>query len=122
MKVAQMPIARSTRKDNDDWFRLLSSCLRFSLLSIRISPRGSWTSAIPRNLFNILNHPNFTNPDGGICSSINYPNPFLNPNGPITCTPNPNFGRSSQTIADVSGGAIGNGTARQVQFSLKVMF
>jgi hypothetical protein len=71
------------------------------------------------DLFNILNHPNFTNPDGGICSSITYTAP-PNPSG--TCNPNTNFGRSSQTIADVAGGAIGNGTNRQVQFSLKVMF
>jgi hypothetical protein len=68
------------------------------------------------DLFNILNHPNFTNPDGGICSSITY----TATSG--TCVPNSNFGRSSQTIADVAGGAIGNGTARQVQFSLKLMF
>ncbi|MBZ5653848.1 MAG: TonB-dependent receptor [Acidobacteriia bacterium] len=75
------------------------------------------------DLFNILNHPNFTNPDGGICSNITYPNPFIDPNAPITCIPNTqNFGRSSQTIADVSGGAIGNGTARQAQLSLKVIF
>ena len=68
------------------------------------------------DFFNILNHPNFTNPDGGICSSITY----TATSG--TCIPNPNFGRSSQTIADVAGGAIGNGTARQVQFSLKLIF
>jgi hypothetical protein len=76
------------------------------------------------DLFNILNHPNFTNPDGGICSNITYPNPFFDPPGtPIVCIPNTqNFGRSSQTISDVSGGAIGNGTARQAQLSLKFMF
>jgi hypothetical protein len=68
------------------------------------------------DFFNTLNHPNFTNPDGGICTSITY----TATSG--TCVPNPNFGRSSQTIADVAGGAIGNGTARQVQFSLKLMF
>ena len=74
------------------------------------------------DFFNILNHPNFTNPDGGICQSITYTaaTAIAPPSG--TCVPNPNFGRSSQTIADVAGGAIGNGTARQVQFSLKVMF
>jgi hypothetical protein len=71
------------------------------------------------DFFNILNHPNFTNPDGGICSSITYTGP---PNPTGTCVPNTNFGRSSQTIADVAGGAIGNGTARQAQFSLKLMF
>lgn len=71
------------------------------------------------DLFNILNHPNFTNPDGGICQSITYTGP---PNPTGTCVPNSNFGRTSQTIADVAGGAIGNGTARQVQFSLKAIF
>lgn len=67
------------------------------------------------DLFNILNHPNFENRDGGICSSITY----TATSG--TCTPNVNFGRSSQTIADVNGTQIGNGSSRQVQFSLKVV-
>jgi hypothetical protein len=84
------------------------------------------------DLFNILNHPNFANPDTGICTAVlaadpvtNRPgmcatqNPFT---GVITPAPNLNFGRIGQTIADVSGGAIGNGTARQAQFSLKVIF
>jgi len=84
------------------------------------------------DIFNILNHPNFTNPDGGICTAVlaadpatNRPaecatqNPFT---GVITPAPNANFGRTGQTIADVSGGAIGNGTARQIQLSMKVIF
>jgi hypothetical protein len=84
------------------------------------------------DLFNILNHPNFTNPDGGICQSVLVADPTTNRpamcasqdpfTGVITPAPNRNFGRSSQTIADVSGGQIGNGTNRQTQFSLKVMF
>src|ERR1700730_4641715 len=60
------------------------------------------------DIFNIFNHPNFTNPDGGICQSI----------GPGTCTPNPSFGRVPGTIADADGTQIGGGTSRQTQFSL----
>jgi hypothetical protein len=70
------------------------------------------------DLFNILNHPNFTNPDGGICTAVTA----ATPTSPATCTTNANFGRVGQTIADVSGGAIGNGTARQAQLSLKIIF
>jgi hypothetical protein len=64
------------------------------------------------DIFNIFNHPNFTNPDGGICQSI----------GPGTCTPNPNFGRVPGTIADADGTQIGGGTSRQTQFSLRFTF
>jgi len=65
------------------------------------------------DLFNLLNHPNFANPDGGICSSIAA--------GGV-CTPNPNFGRTTSTVATQSGGVVGNGTARQAQFALKLTF
>jgi hypothetical protein len=65
------------------------------------------------DLFNILNHPNFANPDGGICTAVT-------PGG--GCTVNPNFGRSTSTVATQSGGVVGNGTARQTQFSLKLTF
>jgi hypothetical protein len=64
------------------------------------------------DIFNIFNHPNFTNPDGGICQSI----------GPGTCTPNPSFGRVPGTIADADGTQIGGGTSRQTQFSLRFTF
>jgi hypothetical protein len=67
------------------------------------------------DLFNILNHPNFANPDGGICTAVT-------PGPPATCAVNPNFGRAGQTIADNIGSQIGNGTARQAQLSLKVIF
>ena len=67
------------------------------------------------DVFNILNHPNFANPDGGICTSVNV---FANP----ACTPNTNFGRTGQTIASESNSLVGTGTARQEQFSLKVIF
>ncbi len=71
------------------------------------------------DFFNILNHPNFGNPDTGICTSINPP---AAPGDPYTCNVNQSFGKVAGTIADLSGGDIGNGTSRQVQFSLKLMF
>jgi hypothetical protein len=70
------------------------------------------------DLFNILNHPNFNNPDGGICLSVS---PGSN-GSPATCVSNPNFGVSSSTIQSVAGGQVGNGTARQAQFSAKILF
>src|SRR6266704_5719952 len=50
------------------------------------------------DLFNILNHPNFANPDGGICTSVAA--------GGV-CASNPNFGRSTSTVATQSGGVVG---------------
>jgi len=66
------------------------------------------------DIFNILNHPNFENPDGGICSALAGP--------PVACTPNVNFGRVGQTIADADSTQVGGGTNRQTQFSLKFIF
>jgi hypothetical protein len=48
--------------------------------------------------FNILNHPNFANPDGDLADA--------------------SFGRSTSTIASL----VGIGTSRQVQFGLKLLF
>lgn len=88
------------------------------------------------DLFNVLNHPNFGNPDGGICTSVQptsaefgagcynimtnivngtphqYPAPALNGS----------FGKIGGTVADLNGSQIGTGTARQVQFALKLIF
>jgi hypothetical protein len=64
------------------------------------------------DIFNLFNHPNFTNPDGGICTSISV----------FGCPTNTNFGRVGQTIADANGTQIGDGTARQTQFSLRFTF
>jgi hypothetical protein len=67
------------------------------------------------DIFNLFNHPNFEGPDGGICTAISGP--------PAVCTtPNANFGRTGETIADADSTQIGGGTNRQTQFSLKVIF
>ncbi len=66
------------------------------------------------DLFNILNHPNFANPDTGLCSAIALPTATA---GPV-CTPNPNFGRSGSTISSL----VGTGTSRQAQLALKLIF
>jgi hypothetical protein len=78
------------------------------------------------DIFNIFNHPNFTSPDGGICTSVQS----ASPTKPASCTISPagvpainsNFGRVGQTIADANGTQIGGGTARQAQFSLRFTF
>ena len=70
------------------------------------------------DLFNILNHPNFYQPDGGICTAVAP----ATATSPASCTVNPNFGKVGQTIADGLGSQIGTGTARQAQFALKLMF
>lgn len=76
------------------------------------------------DIFNILNHPNFSNVDGGICSSVTYPDASS-----AACTPNTpdaanhvGFGVASATVAGADGNQIGNGTARQTQFSLRLNF
>jgi hypothetical protein len=70
------------------------------------------------DIFNILNHPNFANPDGGICTSVTGASGTT----PASCAVNPNFGRVGQTIADNMASQIGTGTSRQIQFSLKLIF
>jgi len=71
------------------------------------------------DLFNILNHPNYANPDGGICLSVT-PASGTTPAG---CVANGNFGVTASTVANQTGnGQIGNGTARQAQLSLKLLF
>jgi hypothetical protein len=70
------------------------------------------------DVFNILNHPNFANPDGGICIGFTA----ATSTSPATCIPNPNFGRVGQTIADSIGSQVGTGTARQEQFAMKIIF
>jgi len=50
------------------------------------------------DVFNIFNHPNFSNPDGNLSDA--------------------NFGQSTTTI----GNLVGNGTSRQIQFAFKLTF
>ena len=82
--------------------------------------REKATFGVGMTAYNLLNHPNFANPDGGICTAVSPADPTTNT--PASCTPNPNFGRTGQTIADNMGSQIGNGTSRQVQFSAKIIF
>jgi hypothetical protein len=70
------------------------------------------------DIFNILNHPNFATPDGGICTSFTP----ASGTAPASCVRNPNFGTTGQTIADEDSSQVGTGTARQVQLAVKVMF
>jgi hypothetical protein len=78
------------------------------------------------DFFNILNHPNFGNPDVGICSALTVPvttpPPGCAPNATGGQQFNPNFGHVGQTIASADSSLVGSGTARQEQFSLKVIF
>jgi hypothetical protein len=72
------------------------------------------------DLFNIINHPNYSNPDGGICTALTY---STTPGQKAACTINPHFGQTVSTVANQTGnGQIGNGTNRQAQFSLKLLF
>ena len=70
------------------------------------------------DVFNILNHPNFGNPDGGICTVFSA----ASAGTPAGCTVNANFGKVAGTIADTIGSQVGTGTARQEQFALKIIF
>jgi Carboxypeptidase regulatory-like domain len=80
------------------------------------------------DFFNILNHPNFGNPNVGICNSVTFPVTTPTPG----CTPDPQdptgqainhtFGEIGQTIAGENASLVGTGTARQEQFSLKLIF
>lgn len=70
------------------------------------------------DIFNILNHPNFATPDGGICTSFTA----ASGSTPASCATNPNFGQTGQTIADEDSTQVGTGTARQIQLAVKIIF
>jgi Carboxypeptidase regulatory-like domain/TonB dependent receptor len=77
------------------------------------------------DIFNIFNHPNFANPNGGICNSVQG----VSGSTPAQCaiingvpSINSSFGAVGQTVADANGTQIGGGTARQTQFSLRFIF
>jgi hypothetical protein len=76
------------------------------------------------DIFNILNHPNFTGVDGGICSAVLYPSATSAACFPNTTNPAQHigFGTASQTIADADSTQIGNGTNRQIQLSARFLF
>ncbi len=79
------------------------------------------------DVFNFLNHPNFSNVDTGICSAVAYPSATS-----ASCIPNTRrltnngywagFGTASATVAGANGSQIGNGTNRQTQLSLRIIF
>jgi hypothetical protein len=88
-----------------------------AMKSFHLSERAQFQ--LRADLFNILNHPNYSNPDGGICSSLIYGGA----GSTAGCIPNPTFGVTASTVANQTGnGAIGNGTSRQAQFSAKLLF
>jgi hypothetical protein len=103
----------------------------FSLMK-NFPVREKLTVQFRADFFNILNHPNFANPDVGICTSVLAADPATNRpamcatqnffTGATTPAPNPNFGKIGQTIASANSSLVGTGTARQEQFSLKIIF
>jgi len=90
--------------------------------------REKLTVQFRADIFNIFNHPNFGNPDVGICTAVATPVTKAAPGcapsatGPSGQALNPNFGRVGQTIASANSSLVGTGTARQEQFSLKLIF
>jgi Carboxypeptidase regulatory-like domain/TonB dependent receptor len=80
------------------------------------------------DFFNILNHPNFGNPNNGICNTlaapVTEPAPGCapDPSDPTGQAVNHQFGEIGSTIAGSNNSLVGTGTARQEEFSLRVIF
>ena len=90
----------------------------FSLMK-NFPVREKVTVQFRADFFNILNHPNFGNPDNGICTGI----VAATTTTPAACSaPDLNFGKIGSTIAGANNTLVGTGTARQEQFALKVIF
>ena len=99
---------------------------QFDLSGMKNFPITNWlTMQFRADIFNLFNHPNFENPGGGICNSVQS----VTATTPAECTIvngapsiNSDFGVTGQTIADADSTQIGGGTNRQAQFSLKFIF
>ncbi len=99
----------------------------FSLMK-NFPVREKVTVQFRADFFNILNRPNFGNPNVGICNSVTFPVTTPAPGcAPDTQDPtgqavNHQFGEIGSTIAGENASLVGTGTARQEQFSLKIIF
>jgi hypothetical protein len=81
---------------------------QFDLAFMKHTPiTEKWNVEFRTDIFNIVNHPNFANPDGNVFTT-NSAGAIIN---------DPGFGRSTSTV----GSLIGTGTSRQIQFSLKII-
>jgi hypothetical protein len=81
---------------------------QFDLAFMKHTPiTEKWNAEFRTDIFNIVNHPNFANPDGNVFTT-NSAGAIVN---------DPGFGRSTSTV----GSLIGTGTSRQIQFSLKII-
>ncbi|RRA47506.1 TonB-dependent receptor [Acidipila sp. EB88] len=82
------------------------------LKTTRLFEHASWE--FRAELFDIVNHPNFSNPS----ASLQYSATSTLPSAGLPVTPGFNYGISTGTI----GSLVGIGTSRQVQFSSKIVF
>jgi hypothetical protein len=70
------------------------------------------TLQLRAEIFNIFNHPNFSDPFGGLNRD-----PISN-----SLQPSPLFGQSVKTVGDELGGQLGAGGPRQVQLAVRLIF
>jgi hypothetical protein len=99
----------------------------FSLMK-NFPVREKVTVQFRADIFNLLNHPNFGNPNVGICNSVvapvitAAPGCALDASDPTGQAVNHQFGSIGETIASENSSLVGTGTARQEQFSVKIIF